>query len=162
MRMRCFPFAAVMMGLGLIVGLGPCLDPGAHAASVSWTGSVGDNLWSTPANWSTGQIPGAGDDVTVDGAGGSITVFLRGSRSVRSLVNSGTIVVQGIAPGGNAVLTAGVGVTNAGTILLGSSGLGYNAQISLTTNAALVNQAQGTRGNPGRRRRRANSDRTIR
>lgn len=57
MRMKLTALAAA---IGLI------LCHSARAASVTWTGAAGDNLWSTPANWSTGQTPGVNDDVVLD------------------------------------------------------------------------------------------------
>ncbi|MDX2118540.1 MAG: GC-type dockerin domain-anchored protein [Planctomycetota bacterium] len=46
------------------------LSANAMAVPFVWNGSTGDNLWSTPANWTPNGIPGAGDDVTI-GAGAS-------------------------------------------------------------------------------------------
>lgn len=36
-------------------------------AKVIWDGSAGDNDWSTAANWSTGSVPVASDDVYIGG-----------------------------------------------------------------------------------------------
>ncbi|MBQ3807984.1 MAG: hypothetical protein II840_08515, partial [Kiritimatiellae bacterium] len=33
----------------------------AHCADITWDNSSGDNLWSTPENWSTDKLPGDGD-----------------------------------------------------------------------------------------------------
>ena len=30
----------------------------AHCADITWDNSSGDNLWSTPENWSTDKLPG--------------------------------------------------------------------------------------------------------
>ena len=44
----------------------------AHCADITWDNSSGDNLWSTPENWSTDKLPGdsdrakfTGDDIVV-------------------------------------------------------------------------------------------------
>ncbi len=37
-----------------------------NAADVSWKGGGGNNLWSTPGNWSSNRVPGAGDVAFVD------------------------------------------------------------------------------------------------
>jgi len=37
-------------------------------ADVTWTGDGGDTDWFDPANWSTGVVPGYGDNVVVTGA----------------------------------------------------------------------------------------------
>ncbi len=37
-----------------------------NAADVKWTGGGSDNLWSTPANWSSNRVPGIADEVYVD------------------------------------------------------------------------------------------------
>ena len=43
----------------------------ADGATVFWIGGSGD--WNTPANWSTGALPGANDAVMI-GTGPNITV----------------------------------------------------------------------------------------
>jgi hypothetical protein len=37
-----------------------------NAAEVKWTGGGGNNLWSTPANWSSNRVPTAADEVFID------------------------------------------------------------------------------------------------
>ena len=39
-------------------------------ATVQWISTTGGN-WDDAANWSTGQVPGTGDDVVIDVSGGS-------------------------------------------------------------------------------------------
>ena len=38
-------------------------------ATVSWDGGGGNLLWSNPLNWSSDQLPGSSDDVTLDASG---------------------------------------------------------------------------------------------
>jgi hypothetical protein len=89
-------------------------------AAVSWTGSGGNLLWSNPANWSTNQLPGPTNDVTIDAPGNVTIVYDRAeATTVRSLsladslrLSSGSIDVAGtlsINPG-NTLTVAGTGV----------------------------------------------------
>ncbi len=51
-------------------------------ATITWMGGAA-GIWSTVANWSTGTLPGAGDDVVIDG---SVTVsHAVGSDTVNTL-----------------------------------------------------------------------------
>ena len=57
--------------------------PSLHGATVSWIGGSGD--WNTTNNWSTGAMPGAGDNVVI-GSGQAITVtHSSGAHRVRSV-----------------------------------------------------------------------------
>lgn len=42
------------------------LPASASAASINWTGTAGDGLWTTASNWTPVQVPTAADDVTID------------------------------------------------------------------------------------------------
>jgi len=42
------------------------LGSAGNAADVSWKGGGGNNLWSTPGNWSSNRVPGIGDEVFID------------------------------------------------------------------------------------------------
>ena len=53
-RIVCLVFVVLVLGS---VG---------NAADVKWKGGGGNNLWSTPANWSSNKVPGIGDEVFVD------------------------------------------------------------------------------------------------
>ena len=54
--------------------------PLAHAANISWTGDF-DSNWGDSRNWSPAVVPGAGDDVTINGS----SVNAGGNRTVNSL-----------------------------------------------------------------------------
>ncbi len=62
------------------------------AVPITWTGGGANNLWSNTANWSTGTIPNAADDVTIPAGSGTIR-FNYVNRRVQSLViNTGSTV----------------------------------------------------------------------
>ena len=128
-------------GLRVLVSLSlvTLLSTVASAATVTWTGSAGNGLWSDPANWSTGALPAAADDVVipvgsttgiiyVDGARPALTslsVTGTGSLNFATSGTSNAIVIPTltIATGAtvnfNAVLGAGaVTVGGGGTVLL--------------------------------------------
>ena len=111
----------------------------ASAATVTWTGSAGNGLWSDPANWSTGALPVAADDVVipvgsttgiiyVDGARPALTSLSVTGTGSLNFATSGTsnaiaiptiTIASGATVNFNAVLGAGaVTVGGGGTVLL--------------------------------------------
>src|SRR5262245_27425376 len=88
-------------------------------AQIAWDGGGDGFSWNDPANWSENQLPGAGDDVTVNVAG-DLTVRVNGTPApVRSLTNFETIYVEGNeSRGGAAHLQVQGDLTNRGTIRL--------------------------------------------
>lgn len=66
----------------------------------TWTGAGGNNLWTTPANWSLGRVPIASDSVVING---NVTVTLNGAASV-------TWLTLGLG-GGTPTLSLGAGAT---------------------------------------------------
>lgn len=62
-------------------------------STVLWTNPLGGN-WMTPANWSTGSVPGMTDDAVIDIAG--ITVnYTSGTSTVRSLSSRAAFNMSG-------------------------------------------------------------------
>jgi hypothetical protein len=55
-------FFAAAAGIAVLTTAGM-----ARAATAIWNPPTGDRSWSTAANWSTGVVPGSGDDVVADG-----------------------------------------------------------------------------------------------
>ncbi len=129
--------------------------------AISWKTGQSD-LWTDPAAWSTGTIPGSADDVTVGVApvfaGAPYTVTLQTSQSAHSITQSqaaSTIAVSGCtlsvagtyALGGTvslaqAVLVGGTVASTGGTVLLngntGISGVSWQGTLDLVRAADSV------------------------
>jgi phage baseplate assembly protein gpV len=73
------------------------LETGDLVPTAVWTGAGDGGTWHSPANWSGGVVPGAGDDVLIDVAGNSTITFSAssGSRTVKSLTSAETLLVSG-------------------------------------------------------------------
>ena len=52
-------------------------------STVRWINSAGGD-WDKPSNWSTGALPGAGDDVVIDTPGITVTRSTFASDSIHS------------------------------------------------------------------------------
>ena len=100
-------------------------------ACVAWINPAGGD-WDTPANWSTGALPGPSDDVIIDISGITVTHSSTASDSVNSLTTSasdstldlsnGSLALSadssisgGLTVGGGTLITAGA-VTVSGTM----------------------------------------------
>jgi RHS repeat-associated protein len=80
--------------------------------SVSWAVDR-DGAWDDPANWSTGRVPRAEDDVIVDRPAGNFTITVRqDTAAAHSLLTNETLVVSG------GVLAVGTTVGGAGSVRL--------------------------------------------
>jgi hypothetical protein len=64
------------------------LEPRRVLSSVSWTGGGDGHSWGDTANWSSGALPGATDDVTISVAGPLTITHASGSDSIRSIIES--------------------------------------------------------------------------
>ena len=127
---------------------------------VSWINAAGGS-WTVPTNWSTGQVPGAGDEVVIDLDGTyTVTVFSGpGMFTVASLALGGTsgkqtlstdrtfTATDSVTVGANgAINLAGTGgitsdkVTNAGSITANTGTI----RASLDNQGALVATGPGT------------------
>jgi hypothetical protein len=63
-------------------------------ATVFWTNPAGGD-WSIPANWSTGQLPGATDDVVIDVPGNVTVTHSMGADTIHSLTAHDNLAVTG-------------------------------------------------------------------
>ena len=98
-----------------------------HSAARTWTGSVGNALWSDAGNWSDGTVPSLGDDITIPSLpAGANSVRVTTDVSIRGLtVAAGsTLSVEGSsfeATGGSQL--DGVSLTVSGGAVLSLPGL---------------------------------------
>ena len=105
------------------------------AATVTWTGGSGD--WNTATNWSTGELPGPGDDVVI-GSGASITVtHSSGAHTVQSLASQQAFQLTG----GALTVSNTVQVNNTFTL---SGGTLVQATVLQGTNGASLVVHSGT------------------
>ena len=64
----------------------------------TWIGAAsGDDNWNDPANWSTGQVPGALNDVVMNLLPGQTVTMGSGNETINSLTEQGggTLVING-------------------------------------------------------------------
>jgi alpha-L-arabinofuranosidase len=118
-------------------------------STVSWISGTSGN-WNTAANWSTGAVPGAADDVVIN-QGSSVTVTLASSTSVHSIsltgatldVTSGTLAVAAnssnagalqVDPGAQVSFVGNYLQSAAGTLTLPTGGLGTGVGKNLLAN----------------------------
>jgi hypothetical protein len=101
----------------------------------TWINTSGGS-WITPGNWSTGQVPGAGDSVVINQPG-NITVTLNGSTTVKRLSLTGdTLNITG----GTLSLNANSSLSSGSTLLLGGDNLAVGSGASLTNSGAITVQ----------------------
>ncbi len=117
-------------------------------STVTWIGGSGD--WDTAANWSTGLVPGGGDDVVINS--GSPTHGLTNTDAVHSITNSVPVAVAAgtlTVGGGTSQINAAVTVSSGATLTLNSSTVNGSGTLtnsgtlnitSSTLTAAVVNQ----------------------
>src|SRR5579884_2481027 len=63
-------------------------------SAVAWTGGGDGATWTDPLNWSTGVVPGAADDVTIDVPGNITVQITGGAQMVQSLTTSDTLSIS--------------------------------------------------------------------
>jgi len=110
-------------------------------AAVSWKSAVSAD-WTVAADWSTGTVPAAGDDVTI-GVAGSYTVTLTTAITVNSITLSDTSATVAItAPGVTDAVTSSL--SNSGTLDVDATGTGGS---KLAIGGTLSNQGNLYIGN---------------
>src|SRR5262245_39952190 len=60
-------------------------------ANISWDGGGGDFNWNNALNWSSNQLPGLADDVTINVAGDVTIVHANGTTAINSLTSNESI-----------------------------------------------------------------------
>jgi hypothetical protein len=115
----------------------------------SWI-SATSGAWTTAANWSTGAVPAAGDDVVINQSAG-VTVTLAASTSIHSLgltgatlnVTGGTLAVATdsssagslqVQPGAHVTFAGSYVQNTAGSLTIPAAGLGTGVGTNLATN----------------------------
>src|SRR6516165_3383953 len=61
--------------------------------AINWTSPVSGD-WGTASNWSTGTLPGSGDDVTISTPGITVTHQNGGTAKIHSLTVNGSTAVN--------------------------------------------------------------------
>jgi hypothetical protein len=132
-------------------------------ATVTWTNLSGGN-WAIKTNWSTGNLPGPGDDAVIPtlNSGASVT-YSSGNSTVQSLTSSAGVILSGgtLTITGNLQESAGKSFTLKGGTLAGAtltsgstlaltSGGGYLSGVTIAA-GAVVNgtAAEATAGSIG-------------
>jgi hypothetical protein len=134
-------FRVAAFGLALVVA-------SAHAQAISWNGGSAD--WNTMTSWSSGTVPGASDDVTINAAGGS-TVTISTAQFCHTLTIGGGTAAQTltITPSGGS-LTIGVSATiqtlGSLTVSGGTTVTNTGATINVNANGTLTNNGTITGG----------------
>lgn len=93
-------------------------DPETH--TVEWIGSR-SGFWDDPANWSSGVLPGPGDDVVINVASGGLIDHRAGATTIRSLTANGNLQLSG----GRLELTGDSSISGAFTLTGGTLSGGY-------------------------------------
>ena len=114
------------------------------AGTITWVGGSGD--WGVAANWSTGALPGANDDVVI-GLGTNITVtHSSGADTVKSLtsqqafqLSGGTLTVSGAVLVNSTFALAG-GTLARATVLQGTGGSSFVVSSSGALDGVTMNE----------------------
>ena len=166
-----FYMATVKAGVRAISGLNTLADypwvfwTTGVSASVFWVGADGD--WNSPANWSTGTLPGPTDDVLIDRPDLDLTVTIStGTNTIRSLtcaerlrmtggslaisqtsvITRNFILLAGTLSGGTNTITSGARLIGGGGTLDGVTldgelevGVSGDGQSLVITNGLVLN-----------------------
>ena len=90
-----------------------------------------DGNWDNPTNWSPQQIPGSGDDVTIDRGAANPNISINNSQSVRSIVSAETLLIttgsslrltEPSQLDGALTLQGGLQLDGAGNLTVGATG----------------------------------------
>ena len=110
---------------------------------VTWTGAAGTPLWSNPANWSTGALPGPGDDVEINASAGVTVEHDAGTDQIHSLISSSPFTLSGgsldvaTTVEVDNVFTISGGTLQDATIQPGSGGQGVTVESGTLDNVTL-------------------------
>ena len=111
------------------------LEDRALLATVTWVNPAGGN-WVTPSNWSTGAVPGRGDDAQIDVP--DITVSVSGSDAVNSVTSQASIDVSGTLSIASASTISGLLSLDSGSTLNGSGTIDADGGLAIDTSSSTV------------------------
>jgi phage baseplate assembly protein gpV len=131
-------------------------NPQLHAATVTWIGGSGD--WNTPANWSTGALPGPSDDVVLDVPGDMTITHSSGTHAVNSIqsqerftlsggtltVSAASLLVSNVTVGGGTLSGSGDS-TISGTLTWTGGTMSGSGQTIIAPGATLNLSGTGTK-----------------
>lgn len=101
------------------------LEPRTLLSTVSWAVNS-SGYWDVPTNWSTGSLPGPGDDVVIDKPGVTVT-YRTGSSTIHSLDDQDAFVLSG------GTLTASTTLQVKGSFSLAGGTLSSTSVLGTTT-----------------------------
>ena len=107
-------------------------------AAISWIATTSGN-WSTASNWSSGTVPGPGDDVTINTSSSLTITYSSGTSSIHSLYcNTGTLAITGgsLSVLGNATIYSALSQT-AGTFNLDGGHSSISGVVTQSSGAIL-------------------------
>ena len=114
-------------------------------AIITWIGGTGD--WSTAANWSTGTVPGAGDDVVIP-SGSVVTHTSNSAETVYSLRLDGTLNFSNAGIGNTLDLESGQ-LSGQGVVVFGAGANNAVYFHALSSSIASGITIRGQRGQVG-------------
>jgi len=120
-----------------------CLPFSVQAATVTWDGSAADGLWETDANWDSGVVPTALDDVIID----NVTTTLSTGQTASFLTltvglgtnPTGLVLIGDIASGGD------ITIANQGTLVQSNAvAQSITGTLVIQSGGLLTHQQNGT------------------
>jgi RHS repeat-associated protein/uncharacterized repeat protein (TIGR01451 family) len=120
------------------------LEPRQLLATVQWI-STSSGAWDVGSNWSTGQVPGSGDDVVINVKGATPTVTIdSGNQSVHSLMASDPLSITGgsLTVAASSTISGGLTMTG-GSLIATGSGVSLTADGSTSVTSASLEATSG-------------------
>ncbi len=109
--------------------------------AIAWA-TDSDGFWDESSNWSPQQVPGGGDDVTIDRGAANPTISIRDTRSVNSIISRESLAITG----GTFTINA-ASQLDASAVTLSGGNLSANGMVTITNTATLDWQAGSIFGN---------------
>jgi hypothetical protein len=101
---------------------------------ITWISPNGGD-WDTGSNWSSGQVPGAGDNVVIPAINGTVTHMLTVADSALTVTSAANVVLSG----GSLTVGGALSVSSGNTLLLENATLA-GATLAGTTDLVLTNR----------------------